>query len=111
MARDDYHVLVFKVLVYLYKQLKSGEAPDPEMLRHDGSLFQTNEKYWAYILTNMQEKELIGGLEKDEETNRCEHLEDQLQNIQITVKGIEYLLDNGVAERVEKLVKGILRIG
>ena len=33
MAKDDYHVIVFRILSYLYKQLKTGEAPDPDMLR------------------------------------------------------------------------------
>lgn len=32
MARDDYFVIAAKILDYLYKCLKKGIAPDPELL-------------------------------------------------------------------------------
>lgn len=44
MAKDDYYVIVYKILAYLYIQLKKGEAVEPEMLMYDGTLFQINIK-------------------------------------------------------------------
>lgn len=32
MAKDDYFVLVYKILAYLYTVLKEGRSPDPQML-------------------------------------------------------------------------------
>ena len=49
MAKDDYHVIVYKILAYLYMQLKKGENIDPEYLMYDGPLFQIDRKYWVYI--------------------------------------------------------------
>ena len=36
MAKDDYYVIVYKILAYLYVQLKKGEPIDPK--RSDGKL-------------------------------------------------------------------------
>lgn len=44
MAKDDYFVIVYKILAYLYMRLKSGEEIEAEMLMYDGSLFQINKK-------------------------------------------------------------------
>lgn len=32
MAKDDYHVIVYQILSYLYRQLKSCEPVDEQML-------------------------------------------------------------------------------
>ena len=37
MAKDDYHVIVFRILKNLYKWLKNSLSVEPEMLRHDSS--------------------------------------------------------------------------
>ena len=112
MAKDDYHVIVFRILGYLYKQLKNGLRPDPEALRPDGKICnQIPETYWKYILENMQEEGLIRGLKKEEGQEEYNHLEEQTANIQITVKGIEQLCDSRMGERVDQLLKGILNIG
>ena len=39
MAKNDYYVIVYKRLAYLYTKLKAGEKIEPEMLMYDGTLF------------------------------------------------------------------------
>ena len=34
MAKDDYFVIVYKILSYLYVKLKSGEDTNPNMITH-----------------------------------------------------------------------------
>lgn len=111
MAKDDYHVIVFRILKYLYLRLKSGEPVEPEMLRHDSKTCKINETYWRYIMISMQEEGLIDGLKKGEGETGYEQLEDQLKDVQITPKGIDMLSDSRMSERVDGLIKGILRIG
>ena len=111
MAKDDYQVIVFRILKYLYQQLKKGEPVEAEMLGHDSKTCKVNEIYWRYIITSMQEEGLIRGLEIAQDQVDAESLEDQLGNIQITPKGIDMLSDSGVAEKVDNLLKGILSIG
>lgn len=108
MVKDDYYVIVFRVLKYLYKQLKMGKLPDPDMLRSDSETFHVNALYWRFILISMQEDGFIRGLKKGEGEPGYDQLEDQLQNLQITTKGIDYLMKN--TERVDKALKGIVKI-
>ena len=35
MAKDDYHVIVYQILAYLYQRLKKGERVDALMLEQD----------------------------------------------------------------------------
>ena len=53
MARDDYFVIVAKILDYLYRCLKKGVSPDPERLSPDA--LEINESYWNYIFYNLAE--------------------------------------------------------
>ena len=46
MARDDYFVIAAKILDYLYKCLKKGIAPDPELLSPEA--LGINESYWNF---------------------------------------------------------------
>ena len=55
MAKDDYFVIVYKILSYLYVKLKSGEDTNPNMITHDSQLLQINRKYWDYIMRNLIE--------------------------------------------------------
>ena len=41
MAKDDYFVIVYKILSYLYVKLKSGEDVNPNMITHDNQLRST----------------------------------------------------------------------
>lgn len=36
MAKDDYYVIVYQILSYLYRTLKEGTEVDPKMLTFDG---------------------------------------------------------------------------
>lgn len=54
MARDDFHVIVYQLLSYLYQRLKKGETVDKEMIDYDSPLYaKINKKYWAYIIYNI----------------------------------------------------------
>lgn len=109
MARDDYYVIVYKILAYLYTQLKNGDAVDAEMLRADGRLFQINEKYWNYIMKSMMKQELIAGLTISGAWGREVVISD-LECAEITPVGIEYLLDNSLLEKAKQFLKDIKEI-
>ncbi len=111
MAKDDYQVVLYRILKYLYLQLKKGEPVEPEMLRWDSKTCKINESYWRYIMISMQEEGLIRGLKKGKGQANYDQLEDQLGNIQITPKGIDMLSDSRFGDRVDQLVKEIIKIG
>ena len=39
MEKDDYYVIVYKILAYLYVQLKNGDDIDSKIISFDGKLF------------------------------------------------------------------------
>ncbi len=110
MAKDDYHVVMFRILKYLYHQLKKGLPVEPEMLLYDSKTCKVNEPYWRYIMISMQEKGLIDGLVKGEGEPYAQ-LEAQLKDVQITPDGIELLSDSSMSDKVDQMIRGILSIG
>lgn len=110
MAKDDYHVIVFRMLKYLYHQLKDGLPPEPEMLMPDSKIFEINEYYWKYVLRSMMEEDLIRGLTMNDDGSGPEQSSEMLKDIQITPKGIEYLNDNRMGQRVDQLIRDVIKI-
>lgn len=109
MAKDDYYVIVYKILAYLYMKLKSGEPIEPEMLMYDGTLFKINRKYWVYIFKNMSDDGYITGL-SNITVGDGYYLREQLLDCQITPKGIEYLCENSLAEKAKQFLKDVKEI-
>ena len=50
MAKNDYHVIVYRILLYLYACLKGGEDVDTKRLDEIALAAGANERYWHYIL-------------------------------------------------------------
>ena len=48
MAKDDYFVLVYKILKYLYKCLKSGTSIDFNYLAYETKDFPVHKEYFQY---------------------------------------------------------------
>lgn len=81
MAKNDYHVIVYRILLYLYTCLKGGEDVDPKRLDEIALAAGANERYWHYILCSL------------------------LDGACITPRGIEYLTDNSFMAKVRKFLK------
>lgn len=103
MAQNDYFVIVYRVLKYLYDCLKKGEKPEAEYLV--ASTYNIPENYWIYILLSLINEEYIKGI-------RVDHTKDgvilgDLQEAIITPKGIEYLFENSLIEKAKKTLKDV----
>lgn len=109
MARDDYHVIVYQILSYLYVKLKEGEAVDGRFLKHDGPYFQINERYWLYIMENIVGSGLISGVTISKAWGQ-EVIVSGLDDAQITPAGIEYLCDNSFIEKAKQTLKDLKAI-
>ncbi len=55
MAQNDYFVIVYQVLKYLYDCLKAGEKPEAAHLV--ASTYNIPESYWSYILLSLIHEE------------------------------------------------------
>ena len=103
MAQNDYFVIVYQVLKYLYDCLKAGEKPEAEYLV--ASTYNIPENYWAYILLSLINEEYVKGVV----INRTKDgvLFGDLQEVIITPKGIEYLFENSLIEKAKKTLKDV----
>lgn len=106
MAKDDYYVIVYKILAYLYENLKAGKENDPTMLMYDGGLFNINRKYWAYIFENLANDGYIAGVEQAEIGDGY-YLKAQFPTCKITPKGIGYLCENSLVEKAKNFLKDV----
>ena len=107
MAKDDYFVIVYKILAYLYVQLKNGEDIDLDMIKADGNLFKINDRYYAYIVSNLVNDGYITGPQF--KTWGGETIID-IRECQITPKGIEYIFENSLFEKAKKFLKDVKEI-
>lgn len=116
MAKDDYYVIVYQILAYLYQCLKAGEDVDPKMLSKDSPYFivngkELNDRYWCYILYNLQKMGFVSGIifsgniagypfERPLKWSDC----------MITPVGIEYLTDNSFIQKAKEFLKDMKAI-
>jgi hypothetical protein len=57
MAKDDYFVVAYKILKYLYNCLKRDEKVNFDILRAE--VFGIPEKYWNFILVTLSKEGYI----------------------------------------------------
>lgn len=109
MAKDDYHVIVYQILAYLYVKLKAGEPVDGAMINYDSQYLNINRTYWLYIIDNMVKQNYITGPVIMTPWGQ-EAIVTGLEDTQITPEGIEYLCDNSFLEKAKQYLKDIKAI-
>lgn len=106
MVRDDYFVIVAKILDYLYRCLKKGIAPESEQLSPDA--LGINESYWNYIFSNLMESGYITGVVAKRLLGSAEmQVKIQYNRLQITPAGIEYLMENSTMKKALETLRTI----
>lgn len=110
MAKNDYHVIVYQILAYLYMCLKGGAGVEEKNLRHNGRYFDINEKYWRYVIYNMYMQGLITGIGFINIDNEAIPMPADLSACMITPAGIEYLCDNSLMEKAKAFLKDVKEI-
>ena len=109
MAKDDYHVIVYQILAYLYTQLKAGDPVDPELLKPESTYLNINERYWTYIMENLRRDELVTGIKITKPWGK-EVIVMGLEDAMITPRGIEYLTDNSFLNKAKGFLKDVKAI-
>lgn len=104
MSKDDYHVLVYRILSYLYECLKAGRDPETKSLNAIALNAEVNERYWHYILKSLMDGGLIEGATRVDVDNAFERILG-MERAQITPIGIEYLTDNSFMAKVKRFLK------
>jgi hypothetical protein len=103
MAKDDYFVIVYKILRTLRAAMKVEEF-DPEQISPE--ILRIGVEYWEQILIMMYEEGYIKGVKPIPILGRPTKGV-KVGAIRITQKGLEYLQENSMMKKVSDLVKGI----
>ncbi|OFN02624.1 hypothetical protein HMPREF2626_01560 [Aerococcus sp. HMSC062A02] len=103
MAKDDYFVIVYQILKYLYDSLKKGKAIEEEKLT--SAYFGVVDSYFSYILSSMYHQGFISGLRPID--SKLGQTFINLDDTVITPKGIEYLFDNNLIAKAKRTLKDI----
>lgn len=105
MAKDDYQVIVYQVLAYLYQCLKKDIEIEEKYLVSQGKLFNINSSYWSFIMSNLVEDGLVKGPTLKKVWGMKYPLIENLEDISITPKGIQYLTDNAFIKKATEVLK------
>ena len=99
MSKDDMHVVMYKILKYLYECLKQGkEARDD---KYCAGRMGINEKYWTAIMLELIERDYVRGF-------KVARYDDSVSIIPaepaITMLGVEFLLDNSMMKKAHDFI-------
>lgn len=109
MAKDDYHVILYQILSYLYTCLKKDVPVDGKKLLPGSDMLKINENYWRFIIVNAYKSGLISGLIVTKAAGGIVII-DGLNDTMITPAGIEYLCDNSFIAKAKEFVEDTVGI-
>lgn len=105
MAKDDYFVIVYRVLVYLYGCLKRKNIYEDTTFQEQVRKNVESDEYFVDVLRMMQEDGLIDGLVFKKVWGGDVMLLNRFQDAKITSHGVLYLQENKKMKKVRETLK------
>lgn len=102
MARDDYFVIMYKILSYLYACMKAGKRPLQEDFCCECTMFSIPETYWNSILEDMVNGGYVKGVVAVESLGM--HGIKVTPDAAITMEGVTFLQDNSKMQKVKEFL-------
>lgn len=102
MAKDDYNVIVFKILTYLYAVLKRKTVFDINEFRL--AIGNVDENYFYDLLEMMQNEGFISGLIFVHAWGIESIICNDLTDMRITFKGMQFLTENSKMQEVKNFL-------
>ena len=91
MAKNDYHVIMYRILAYIYACLREGVRFNPEVVSYE--TLDVPESYWTTIVKMLIEKDYIRGAFVVSILGEVEKIK-WVRNVEITPEGIEFFEEN-----------------
>ena len=105
MPSDSYYVVACKILHYLYKCLRDGTLPNPNILKAQN--YKINENYFNNVIYMLYKNGYIERINCMFEYNQTHPIVEIDERIRITQQGIEFLEDNNLMQRALNKIKEI----
>lgn len=103
MAKDDYFVLAYRILKYLYGCFKAGEAP--EMEDFGPSALGINSGYWVNLMESLSSEGYIKGITFPSAIGSPKS--PKIHGLKITEKGIFFLQENSAMQKAADLLRTV----
>lgn len=107
MAKDDYDVIVYRVLVYLYGCLKHKIVYEDVTFEAAVKKNIDSDEYFFEVLRMMQDEGLIEGFSYVKAWGGDIIATSDMSDMKITAAGVRYLKDNGTMQKVGIALKDI----
>ena len=104
MAKDDYDVVVYKILLYLYACMKRTISFDQDVYNATIEKDKISPEYLTDIYRMMQTEGLIEGVVYIKAWGRDKIMISKEKDISITATGIRYLKENGSMNKVKEFL-------
>lgn len=101
MAADDFDVVVFKVLSYLYQCIKAGVEPNPDKAQEFAKI---NPVYWRAIISDLVDRKLVAA------TVLKTMGETRYYDLRITSAGVDYLGESPKMRKVKEFLGAALDV-
>ncbi len=103
MAKDDYFVIVYRILAYFYECFKLGEKPEHDMFSPDA--LGINNGYWVNVMESLVNEGYIFGVSVFGYLGGAKGV--KLIEPKITPKGIEFLQENSTITKAKNTLKAV----
>ena len=99
MAKNDYFVIVYKILSYLYECMKAGKEPAQEDIACDSQLFHISQRYWNHIISELVAREYVIGIYEVKALGMYGFVIGR--DAAITMSGMQFLEENSMMHKVK----------
>ena len=106
MAKDDYFVIAYRILSYLYTCFKAGDPPDMDII--SPAALEINNGYWVNMLESLAREGYIIGVSFPSAIGRARGV--KIIDLKITQKGIEFLQENSAMQKAAQFLKTVKEI-
>ena len=101
MEKDDYFVVAYRILAYLYACMKEGGRPD--MSKVSFQALNIPERYWADVLESLSDEGYIKGVSIQGGMGDTVYV--KMDKPKITLAGIQFLQENSAMARAKNALK------
>ena len=103
MANDDYFVLAYRILKYLYECFKAGARADTDAFGPDA--LGINNGYWVNLIESLYNEGYITGVAFPIAVGAIRSA--KVYDARITQKGIEFLEDNSRMKKAAEFLRSV----
>lgn len=99
MAKNDMHIVIFRILSYIYSCMKLGE--EPVATEYDFRALGIPEPYWVQVMCELVSHGFVSGVSVVSTTTgkvvNC-------AKPRVTLDGVQYLMENSMMNKAAKAI-------